>query len=497
MIKLASLIFVCAMLVTSALAQIGASSDENCGCEDKPLPQVLSIVNGVKITAKDLDPGTHSRIVELKRQVVAARKLELDLQINSMLLEAEAKKRTISSAKLLQEEVVTKVKEPTEVEARNFFNEEKAKIKDGAESFPEFEQVRERIMDHLSSQRQQELAKQFAERLRSMASLKVFMDVATPPEKPADRQRLLAILNNQQITSGDIENSLRPLIFSVQEEIYELRRRDLNRKINDVLLTQEAQKRQVTARALLDAEVNSKVTTITEAQAQKFYNENKNRLNGAFTDVKDQLIRFLQNGEIDKLQLTFAESLRKTAAIEDFLTPPEPLVHDIATNDQPLIGDAKAAVTLVEFTDFQCPSCGQIQPVLERLIKEYSGRVKLVVRDYPLTQHENAFKAAEAAEAAREQGKYWQYAAKLFANQSALGVDKLKQYASELKLDRTRFDSALESGKFAVQVQRDVMDGNRLGIKGTPSLFISGKRVSDRSYEGLKRAIDAHLGGPK
>jgi hypothetical protein len=104
--------------------------------------------------------------------------------------------------------------------------------------------------------------------------------------------------------------------------MYELRRRDLDRKINDVLLTQEAQKRQVTTRALLEIEVSSKVPTFTDAEAQKFYDANKERMDGPFTDVKDQIVRHLQNTERQKLQLAFAARLRKAAAIEDFLTPP-------------------------------------------------------------------------------------------------------------------------------------------------------------------------------
>ena len=119
--KLTFVLFVYLLTGSTALAQ-------DCGCEGKPLPEVLSIVNGVKITAKDLDPDTQSRVTELKRQVVEARKAELDLQINSMLLEAEAKKRTITSSKLLEEEVVKKAAEPTEADARTFFNEQKARL---------------------------------------------------------------------------------------------------------------------------------------------------------------------------------------------------------------------------------------------------------------------------------------------------------------------------------------------------------------------------------
>jgi len=126
-------------------------------------------------------------------------------------------------------------------------------------------------------------------------------------------------------------------------------------------------------------------------------------------------------------------------------------------------------------------------------VNEFGDRVRLVVRDFPLSQHANARKAAEAAEAAREQGKYWEYAAVLFRNQSALGVDKLRQYATEVGLDRAKFDASLDSGKFAEKVQRDVIDGHKLGINGTPTLYVNGKRVSDNSYENVKSVVESAL----
>lgn len=481
--KIILLICVSVFLISTSYAQ-----------DDKPLPEVLSIVNGVRITAKDLDTDTNSRIEALKRQVVEARTAELDLQINSMLLQAEAKKRSVSPSKLLEDEVISKAKEPTDVDARAFFNEQSGKMSDKS---VQFEQVKDQIMAHLLVQRRQELARQFADRLRTTADVKILVNVATPPAKPEDRQRVFAVVNGKQITSGDIEDNLRPMIYGVQQEIYDLRRRDLNRKINDVLLAQEAQKRQITTRALIDAEVNAKTPAISEAQAQKFYDENQSKMKGAFADVKGQIVSYLQNAETDKLRHALAASLHKNAAVQDFLVPPSPPVYEIAIDDQPAIGDAKATVTLVEFTDFQCGTCGRLQPVLDRVMKEYAGRVRLVVRDYPLPQHANAFKAAEAAEAAREQNKYWEYTAKLFSNQSALDVEKLKQYATDLALDRSKFDAALDSGKFKHHVQRDLHDGNRVGIRGTPTLFINGREVSDRSYEGLKRAIDAALDAGK
>jgi protein-disulfide isomerase len=168
-------------------------------------------------------------------------------------------------------------------------------------------------------------------------------------------------------------------------------------------------------------------------------------------------------------------------------------MFNIAIDDRPWKGGANALVTIVEFTDYECPSCGATQPVLEEVVKEFGEKVKLVVRNYPLGQHTHAFKAAEASEAAREQGKYWEYASLLFSNQKALEINNLKEYATRLGLDRAKFDAALDSGRFAGKVRRDLADGDKIGVDSTPSVFINGKRARERSKEALKTAIEAAL----
>ena len=300
---------------------------------------------------------------------------------------------------------------------------------------------------------------------------------------------VLATINGETITSGDVEDSLKPLIFDVQESVYKIRKQELDLSVNDALLVQEAQKRKVTTTALLDAEVKPKA--VTEAQARNFFEENKDRVSGDFAQTKDAIVRYLEQIEVRLAERAFVEKLRAAASIQTFLDAPESPVFSISTVDQPSLGKVEALVTLVIFTDYQCPSCAAIHPALERLVQEYGDKVRLVARDFPLSQHVEAFKAAEAAEAAREQGKYWEYVQLLMRNQSALSMDKLKAYATELALDRPRFDSALESGKFAATVQRDIDDGMKLRISATPTVFINGRRVPATSYEELKASIEA------
>jgi protein-disulfide isomerase len=460
---------------------------ENCGCEGKPLPDVVAVVNGVKISGQDFSPEVQQRVRELRQQVVEARRRELDLQINSRLLDAEAKKRGVTPAKLVEDEIVAKAAEPTDAEAQAFYEANRARIQG------EFKDIKADIVNYLRDQRQREQAHRFSDTLRATAQVKKLFPEATPPAAPADRARVLAVVNGQNITSADIEDSLTPLIFSVQENTYKLRNQDIERKINDLLLEQEAQRLKVTTRALLDAEVEAKVQPVTEADAQKFYDENKARIEGDFAQTKEQIMQYLRDVEKHKATVALAQRLRGATQVQNFLAPPEPPSYTIATDDQPTKGNPAAKVTLVEFTDFQCPACAQAQPIIERIAQEYGDRVRLVVRDFPLTQHEHALKAAEAAEAAREQGKYWEYASVLFQNQSALQVDKLKEYASRLGLDRAKFDAALDGGRFADKVRRDVLDGQSVGVGATPTLYLNGRRVPDTSYNALRTAIESAL----
>lgn len=476
-----------ALLITFVMSAPLAAQVSDCGCEDKPLPEVLGVVNGVKITKADLTPETRSRVEQLQRQVVDARSRELDLQIDSLLLELEAKKRGVTPSQVIKDDVIAKVQTPTDAEAQAFYDKNKASIN------AEFKDEKTNIIEFLRYQRQQDEAQKLAERLRAAAQVKVLAKSTAPAVTAADRARVAAVVNDKQITMGDIETSLRPLIFNVQEQVYALRQQDLELKINDTLLSQEAQKKGVTTRALLDTEVSAKVPRVTDAQAQAFFDENKDRISGDFAQTKAQIIQYLQEQKEQEATIAYAGQLRKAATVQVNLTAPESPAFSIATDDQPVKGTANALVTIVEFTDFECPSCARQHPVLEKIMSEFGDRVRLVVRDFPLSQHANARKAAEAAEAAREQGKYWEYAGLLFRNQSALGVDKLRQYATDLGLDRARFDASLDSGKFAEKIQRDLIDGHKLGINGTPTLYINGKRLSDHTYESLRSAIESAL----
>ncbi len=169
---------------------------------------------------------------------------------------------------------------------------------------------------------------------------------------------------------------------------------------------------------------------------------------------------------------------------------------EVSADDDPSIGSENASVTIVEFSDFQCPFCARAVPTVKQILKEYDGKVKIVYRDFPLGFHENAQKAAEASECADEQGKFWEYHDLLFENQGNLDAVSLKKYAKDLKLNTSEFDACLDSGKYAAEVQKDASDGQSYGVSGTPAFFINGRLVSGaQPFENFKKIIDEELAG--
>ncbi len=173
---------------------------------------------------------------------------------------------------------------------------------------------------------------------------------------------------------------------------------------------------------------------------------------------------------------------------------PAPAVQKIALGSAPVKGARNAPVTIVEFSDFQCPFCSRAVPTLKAIEEQYGGKVKMAFKHQPLPFHQNAHLAAVASMAANEQGKFWEYHDKLFANQQALDRASLERYASELGLKMDKFKAALDSKKFDAQISADSAEGSRAGVSGTPTFFINGRQlVGVQPIESFKAIIDDEL----
>lgn len=166
---------------------------------------------------------------------------------------------------------------------------------------------------------------------------------------------------------------------------------------------------------------------------------------------------------------------------------------EITKNDH-IRGNFAAPVTLVVFSDFQCPYSGKFKEIMDEILKNYTDKVRIIFKHYPLSFHQNAQKAAEATECASEQGKFWEMHDKLFTNQEQFGIDNFKKWAGELKLDTQKFNTCFDSGKYSEKVKKDLAEGQSKGVDGTPATFVNGKLIPGaQPFDNFKTIIDLEL----
>lgn len=449
----------------------------------------LAIVNGQTLTTADLEPALREEIETLDDKITDARRSALDVQVNTTLLKLEAKKRGIDTHRLYELEVTNRIPTFTPAQIKKF-------IDDNRDQFAGMDPnvVNQQVAVYLHDDAESKLADDLVNRLRKSNPVVMGVDINSPT---LNATSVVATVAGQPMTAAPLIERLKPVIYKLRIDTYEATKQRVDRLIDDMLLLDEAKRRQVGPEAIVRAEISDKVHTPTEAEVANFYAENKSRISGDLNSVRTQVATYLQNESRQRLEKDLSEKLRKSADIRWLINEPPQPVQNISVDDDPARGEANAPVTIVEFTDFQCPACAAMHPILDEVLKSYGNKVRFVVRDFPLNQHEWARKAAEAADAANAQGKFFEYIAVLFKNQKALDVPSLKKYATQVGLDRARFDAALDRGVYAEEVRKDVEDGELYGVGSTPTIFINGVQLKLLSPEGLRAAIDRAAGSSK
>ena len=265
----------------------------------------------------------------------------------------------------------------------------------------------------------------------------------------------------------------------------------LNSIIEDKLITLEAAKNRMTREELLNAEVESNVGTPSPADVEQFYEANKAQIPIPKAEALPQVRQYMIETSRRRYREMLVTNMRRNFKVTTFL---DPLRTDVAIAGYPSRGPANAPVTIVEFADFECPFCGAFYPTLKLVEKNYADRVRLVYRQFPLTNsHPNAQKAAEASLCANEQRRFWDFYDALFSDQSRLDVPSLKQRAQALGLDVAAFNACLDSGSQAAAIQKDRDDARRMGVNSTPTVVINGRLLGGRSYAEIQEVIEDEL----
>lgn len=316
--------------------------------------------------------------------------------------------------------------------------------------------------------------------------------------KLPNQSEVVATVGTSQVTLAEVDTrALQEPVSSfgsakLVQALYLARRATIEEIIANRLLDAEAKSRGIDRPTLVEREIAAKAPAPTDAEVTAWFQANPARVNGATLDqVRAPIRNLLIEQRMDAARTALVDSLKAKTTVTISLEPPRVEVNDGGRAPR---GSAKAAVEVIEFSDFECPFCQRAHPTVEQVLETYGDKIKFVYRHYPLQNHPNARPAAEASACAEVQGKFWEYHDRLFANPTKLGAADLKAHAAALGLDTARFNTCLDNHQQKPGVDADMAAAEAVGVTGTPAFFINGRSIEGaQPFESFKRVIDEEL----
>lgn len=415
---------------------------------------ILATAKGHKFTTADLSPEVQAEIAGAPEDLKKFRTALLNEMIASRALSIEAAAKGITVGRLLAD-MSSAIPTPTDAEIKAAYDANKDALGDVS-----LEKAREPIIEFLNGKKRQDLVVKLVGDLQTKYKATKVKDVNAASRAPAD---VLATLGTNKITRAEFDKFTEYDLYEFAAKLADDVLSDLDDAIFNALVADEAKAEGVEASTVVAREITNKMVDYSD--------EEHARLNAEFGK---------------RLTAKYAVVLQYKA--------PEPPVEAVSVDDDPAEGPANAPVTVVMFSDFQCPACSATHPVLKALMAEFPGKVRLVVRDFPLESiHDNSLLAARAASAANAQGKFFEYIDVLYKNQDKLDAAGLKKVAADLGLDAAKFDAEMNSDKALAEIKKDIADGDALHITGTPTIFVNGRRIGNISEASLRAAIERFL----
>ncbi len=307
---------------------------------------------------------------------------------------------------------------------------------------------------------------------------------------PAFGQEPLATLDGEPILESDLAvgRDWRKL----EQQIFEEREKALESAIATRLLNKEAERRGITSNELIDAEISPKIGEPTNQEIAEFYNNQQGRINKPLREVREEIATILKRSKAQTHLSDFIKGLWANSEVKLFLEPPRLPVNMEGVR---MRGAEEAPVTIVEYSDFQCPYCRRVQPVLSQIAEEYEGKVRWGFKDMPLADiHPEATRAAIAGRCADEQGKFWDLRTKLF-EQDLFTDGMYSEVAKELGIKEKPLLECMDSGKYDSAVQADFAEARSFGVDGTPAFLVNGVLLTGaQPIAVFRKTIDRELG---
>jgi protein-disulfide isomerase len=302
----------------------------------------------------------------------------------------------------------------------------------------------------------------------------------------------IAKVGEQSIQEEDLLPLIGAQLLQLRNQEYELKFKALTTLINRRVLEEYARREGIPSDKYLEQKVDRNLPQPAAGEIEAYYFAQKDRLNRPLEEVRPQLEQALIQAKRQQARQEYMDRLQTEANVSILLNRPR---VEIAPDPERLEGSADAPVTIIEFADYECPFCQEARQTVSTVMRKYKGQVRLGFRDFPLRQiHQRAEQAAEASRCAAEQGKFWQYHDRLYANQTRLDPDALREHARATGLDLEPFENCLTSGKFVAAIESDLQAGVRAGVSATPTFYVNGvPLIGVQTVGAFEKIIDSEL----
>jgi protein-disulfide isomerase len=311
----------------------------------------------------------------------------------------------------------------------------------------------------------------------------------------APKEGLAAKFGNVEITHAELDQGIETEIFEQEKKIYEIRYDKLKALVIEKIIESDPNKKGLTTDQYLEKYIASNVK-VSSKDIDKFITEKNIPKEHINPQIKERVKAFLLAEKKKNAVEDWLGKKTKSNPVEVYISKPRRPSFKIDLGDAPIKGGSSAKVTIVEYSDFQCPFCAKGTEIIEQIKKKYGKKVKIAFKNFPLPFHNQAKTAAVAGLCAQEQSndKFWKMHDKMFADQTKLDPKSLKETAKALGLDQKKFDTCLDSNKYLERVEAEMEAGRKIGVKSTPTFFVNGKLISGaQPIEVFSEVIDEEL----
>ena len=317
-----------------------------------------------------------------------------------------------------------------------------------------------------------------------------------PPVTRAPEPSVVATVGGTSISQRDLEGPLSTRIYKLNSQIYMLKKERLDFLVNTRLIELDALEKGLSPE-IMTYKIMVEGIDVSDEEVEAYYRTKADEFRewrGTPDELKGRIRRYLMDRKTAERVDAYTRPLREKYPVSVFLTAPPLPITSVSEGDSPALGPADAPVTVVEYSDYQCPACRKAHEIVKKIRGEYTGRVRWIYKNYPLDRHRNARFMAQAAHCADEQGKFWEFQDMLFQSKKNVDAAAMKKFGDMLGLDARSFGECVDTGRYQPLVEKDKREGREAGVSSTPTFIINGQiSPGYLKYEAFKDLIEKEL----